>query len=64
MKFTEYLTESKSKEGANLHLEHLEDNVLNRGVNGAREAISFLQSLRDMLAGHSQSKINVTTKLY
>ena len=62
MKFTEYLTESKSKEGANLHLEHLEDNVLNRGVNGAREAISFLQSLRDMLAGHSQSKINVTTK--
>ena len=61
MKFTEYLTESK-KEGANLHLEHLEDNILNRGVRGARESIDFLRSLRDMLAGHSQSKINVTTK--
>jgi hypothetical protein len=43
-------------------LEHLEDNVLNRGVNGARESINFLQSLRDMLAGHSQTKVNVTTK--
>jgi hypothetical protein len=42
--------------------EHLEDNVLNRGVNGTRESINFLRSLRDMLAGHSASKINVTTK--
>jgi hypothetical protein len=61
MNFTQFLSEA-SKEGANLHLEHLEDNILNRGVNGAREAIYFLQSLRDMLAGHSQSKINTTTK--
>lgn len=60
MNFKEFLTESK--EGANLHLEHLEDNVLNRGVNGAREAINFLRSLRDMLAGHSESKVNITTK--
>ncbi len=61
MKFKEYLNEA-SKEGANLHLEHLEDNVLNRGVVGARQAINFLQSLRNMLAGQSQNKINVTTK--
>jgi hypothetical protein len=61
MKFTQFLTESKNS-GANLHLEHLEDNVLNRGVNGARESINFLQSLRDMLAGNAQSKVNVTTK--
>ena len=61
MNFKEYLNEA-SKEGANLHLEHLEDNVLNRGVVGARESINFLQSLRDMLAGHSQSKVNITTK--
>jgi hypothetical protein len=61
MNFKDYLNEA-SKEGANLHLEHLEDNVLNRGVVGARQAINFLQSLRDMLAGHSQSKINITTK--
>jgi hypothetical protein len=61
MKFTDFLTESKNT-GANLHLEHLEDNVLNRGVIGARESINFLQSLRDMLAGNAQSKVNVTTK--
>jgi hypothetical protein len=60
MNFTEYLKESK--EGANLHLEHLQDNVLNRGVIGAREAINFLQSLRDMLSGQSQGKVNITTK--
>lgn len=57
---SQYLTESK--EGKNLHLEHLEDEVLNGGVSGTRGAISFLQSLRDMLAGHSKSRINVTTK--
>ena len=60
MKFSQFLTESK--EGANLHLEHLEDEVLNNGTNGARNAINFLQSLRDMLAGHSTSKVSVTTK--
>lgn len=42
--------------------EHLEDEILNRGVQGARDAINFLQSLRDMLAGHASSKVNITTK--
>ena len=60
MKFKEYLKESM--EGKNLHLEHLEDNVLNRGVSGARESLDFLRSLRNMLAGNTGSKINVTTK--
>lgn len=60
MKFSEYINEAK--EGKNVHLEHLEDNVLNNGVSGAREAINFLRSLRNMLAGHSDVKVNVTTK--
>lgn len=60
IKFSEFLTENK--EGKNLHLEHLEDEVLNGGVVGTRGAINFLQSLRDMLAGHSQSKVRITTK--
>lgn len=60
MNFTDYLEESK--EGKNVHLEHIEDEVLNRGVAGTRDAINFLQALRDMLAGHSESKVNVTTK--
>ncbi len=42
--------------------EHIEDEVLNRGVAGTRDSINFLRSLRDMLAGHAESKVNVTTK--
>jgi hypothetical protein len=61
MNFIQFLTEAK-KEGANLHLEHLEDEILNRGVAGCRDAINFLQALRDMLAGHSSIKVNTTTK--
>ena len=55
--FSGFLTEEK-----NLHLEHLEDEVLNNGVVGTRSAINYLQSLRDMLAGSSKSSINVTVK--
>lgn len=60
MKFKDFLTEEK--EGKNLHLEHIEDEVLNRGVSGTRDAINFLQSLRNMLAGHADSRVNITTK--
>jgi hypothetical protein len=60
MKFSEFLTEDTG--GKNLHLEHIEDEVLNGGVTGTRAAINFLLSLRDMLAGHSETKVNVTTK--
>ncbi len=55
--FNSFLTEQK-----NLHMEHLEDEVLNGGVEGTRGAINFLQGLRDMLAGHGSSSVNVTVK--
>ena len=61
MNFTQFLTEA-TKEGKNVHLEHIEDDVLNLGVSGARDAINFLRSLRDMLAGHSDTKVFTTTK--
>jgi hypothetical protein len=51
-----------TKTNKNVHLEHIEDEIINRGVAGGRDAINFLRSLRDMLAGHSQTKVNVTTK--
>ena len=54
------LTEDKG--GKNLHLEHLEDEIINYGVDGGRAAINFLRSLRDMLAGGSRSSINMTIK--
>lgn len=49
-------------QGKNLHLEHIEDEILNFGVGGARGSINFLRSLRDMLAGSSRSSINMTVK--
>jgi len=55
----EFLTEAAGK---NLHLEHLEDEILNFGIAGGRSAIEFLQSLRDMFKGGSGSKLNVTVK--
>ena len=55
----DYLQEAAGK---NLHLEHLEDEILNFGIAGGRGAIQFLQSLRDMFKGGSKSKLNVTVK--
>ena len=55
--FASFLTEQK-----NLHMEHLEDEILNGGVEGTRAAINFLQGLRDMLAGNADSSVNVTVK--
>jgi len=46
----------------NVHLEHLEDDIINRGSEGGRNAISFLKSIRDMLAGSSRAKVNMTVK--
>ena len=54
------LTEDKG--GKNLHLEHLEDEILNYGVDGGRAALNFLRSLRDMLAGANRSSVNMTVK--
>lgn len=55
--FSTFLAESK-----NVHMEHLEDSVINFGVNGTRDAINFLRALRDMLAGNAKSPIDTTTK--
>jgi hypothetical protein len=52
-----YLAEEK-----NVHMEHMEDIILNGGVDGTRQVINYLRSLRDMLAGNAKSKVNVTVK--
>ena len=57
--YKQFLVEASGK---NLHMEHLEDEVLNGGVNGTRGAINFLRSLRDMLAGNNKEAVNVTVK--
>ena len=52
----------EDKSGKNLHLEHIEDEILNYGVDGGRASINFIQSLRDMFAGATRSSINMTVK--
>jgi len=46
----------------NTHLEHVEDDIINRGSKGGQNAINFLKSIRDMLAGSSGKKVNMTVK--
>ena len=57
--FKQFINEEK-----NLHLEHIEDEVLNNGVDGTRQAINFLRGLRDMLAGSTKSgkQVRITVK--
>ena len=44
----------------NTHLEHLEDNILNGGSQGGREAVAFLRSLGDMLdQGGADARVTV-----
>ena len=52
----------EDKGGKNLHLEHIEDEILNYGITGGRASINFVQSLRNMFAGESRSSINMTVK--
>ena len=44
----------------NTHLEHLEDNILNGGAQGGKEAVAFLRSLGDMLdQGAADTRVTV-----
>ena len=54
MIFSEYLTEQK-----NTHMTHIEDKVLYGGVDGTRQAILALRSLRDTLAGVKEGTVSV-----
>ena len=62
---TQLLSESvllEAKEGKNTHLEHLEDNIFNKGFAGAKEAVDYLYSLHQMLEGNSKAPVSMTTK--
>ena len=52
----------EGKEGKNLHLEHLEDEVLNGGVEGVAMAFKFLDALQEMMNGSAKSSVKITTK--
>ena len=46
----------------NVHLEHIEDEIFNFGIEGGRASINFIRSLRDMLMSGSSRSVNVTVK--
>tara|TARA_B100001057_G_scaffold458421_1_gene507666 strand:- start:1061 stop:2293 length:1233 start_codon:yes stop_codon:yes gene_type:complete len=49
MRLREFKKVVEDKEGKNLHLEHIEDLVFLKGANGAKEALQYINSVRDML---------------
>ena len=53
-KFSSFITEQK-----NTHMTHIEDKVIYGGVNGTRQAILALRSLRDMLGGQHDGSVSV-----
>ena len=55
--FAQLLNEDK-----NTHLEHLEDEIINNGLTGAKTSVRFLNSLKDMLNGVGKGSTNVTVK--
>ena len=57
--FNQFLTEDATK---NLHLEHLEDLAFFYGIDGMRSGINFLRSIRDMLSGKSNTKVDLHVK--
>ena len=57
LKLKEYIQEE-----TNLHMSHVEDMVFDCGVDGTRQAIFFMRDLRDMLSGHTKSKVTATVK--
>ena len=46
----------------NTHLEHLEDDIINRGSRGGANAVNFLNAVRNMLAGNIGGKLNMSVK--
>lgn len=57
LSFNSFLVEQK-----NTHMEHAEEEVLNHGVEGTRNSINALRAVRDMLAGHTSKKVDITVK--
>ena len=52
----------ESKEGKNVHLEHIEDLVFNEGYQGAQRALSYCEGLRQMFAEGTGTSTKVTVK--
>ena len=63
IRFTEHLTEAvKASGGKNVHLEHLEDEILNNGYSGFKSAIAAVRGVADSLSATAPSSHEITVK--
>ena len=60
MKINELLLETV--DGKNLHLEHLDDEIWNRGYQGAEEAINYIEGATNLLKGNTNQRYFATKK--
>ena len=61
-RFKQHLVEFSAGKGKNTHMTHIEDLVIDGGVKGAREAILALRAFRNMLQGHQNKNLKISTK--
>ena len=52
----------EDKEGKNVHIEHVEDEILNAGYAGVQRSIDIMRGLHSMLKGHGSKATKVTIK--
>jgi hypothetical protein len=63
IRFTEHLTEAfKAKSGKNVHLEHLEDEILNDGYAGFNRAIASVRGVMEVFGANEPSAYDITVK--
>lgn len=60
MKINQIITETV--DGKNLHLEHLDDEIWNRGHQGAIEAINYIEGATNLLQGNTDQRYFATKK--
>lgn len=63
IRFTQHLTEAvKKTSGKNVHLEHLEDEILNSGYAGFQRAIASIRGVMQILSVNEPSAYDLTVK--
>ena len=58
----EELTKLQESPGKNTHMEHVEEEALNRGKEGAEYALNQMMLFADMLKGRTNKKLRVSVK--
>ena len=57
MKYNQFLTEA-----ANVHLYHIEEDIIRNGLVGAKSAVNYLYGMTEMLGGGADGNVRVTVK--